>query len=72
MYKTIWKIQCSARKEQYTAEFTQYHFGANPKFPRWYFEEGKTYEVEMLWNVKIINTPKMLFKCLFNEYVIKG
>lgn len=72
MYKTIWKIRCFAKKEEYTVEFTQYHFGAKPKFPAWYLEEDSAYEIEMKWNVKTMNTPKLLFKCLFNKWVIRG
>ena len=66
MYKTIWAIHNGVFK----TEFTQYHFGKTPKFPTWYMEENTVYEIEMLWNLKLVNTLKMFFKCLFHEYKI--
>ena len=66
MYKTIWRIYDGA----YRTEFTQYHFGKTPRFPSWYMEIDTTYEIEMVWSVKLINSLKMFIKCLFKEYKI--
>lgn len=69
MTKTIWLIIDNT--ENTKTEFTYYHFGKAPQFPAWYFESGHNYEVEMVWNFKLINTFKIFFKCLFHQYVIK-
>ena len=66
MYKTVWSINDG----EFKTELTYYHFGKEPKFPTWYMEEGSTYEIEVVWTLKLICTPKMLFKCLFHEYII--
>lgn len=69
MYKTIWMIKDI---ENNTAtELTLYHFGKAPKFPTWYMESGKTYEIEMLWNLKLVHTPQLFFECLTHTYIIK-
>lgn len=68
MYKTIWSINDG----KYITKFTYYHFGKEPKFPSWYMEEGIAYEIEVIWNVKLVRTFKMFFKCLFREYVISS
>ena len=67
MYKTIWAISDGENK----TELTWYHFGKEPQFPSWYMEEGKAYEIEMLWNVKLLHTFKIFVKCLFHEYTIR-
>ena len=67
MYKTVWLINDG----EFKTEFTLYHFGKEPKFPSWYMEAGKVYEIEMIWNVKLVCTPKMFFKCLFREHIIR-
>lgn len=67
MYKTIWHIYDGESK----TELTWYHFGKEPKFPAWYMEESKVYEIEMVWNVKLLCTPKLFLKCLFHEYTIR-
>ncbi len=67
MYKTIWSIKTDNDK----IELTFYHFNKIPKFPTWYMEENKTYEIEMLWNFKLINCLKMFFRCLTHFYIIK-
>ena len=67
MYKTIWFINVEKSK----TELTYYHFGKKPKFPTWYMEKDVTYEIEMKWNVKLIHTPKIFFKCLFREWIIR-
>ena len=69
MYKTVWMIK--SLTENITTELTWYHFGKEPKFPSWYMEEGETYEIEMIWNLKLIYTPKMFFRCLTHFYKIK-
>lgn len=71
MYKTIWAIYDETEQEKIKTNFVYYHFGKNPQFPSWYFEEGHIYIIEMLWNVKIIINIKTFMKCLFHEYVIK-
>lgn len=67
MYKTVWLIN----DKEFKTEFTYYHFGKEPKFPTWYMEAGKVYEIEMVWNLKLVHTLKMFFKCLFQEYRIR-
>lgn len=66
MYKTVWFINDG----KFRTEFTYYHFGKEPKFPTWYMEEGVTYGIKMIWNLKLVCTPKMFFKCLFHEYAV--
>ena len=56
MYKTVWMIKSLTKNT--TTELTWYHFGKEPKFPSWYMEEGEAYEIEMIWNFKLIHTPK--------------
>lgn len=68
MYKTVWQINY----EEFQTELTYYHFGKEPKFPSWYMqEEGITYKIEMKWNLKLVRTPKMFFKCLFRDWIIR-
>lgn len=67
MYKTVWLIN----DEEFRTEFTYYHFGKEPKFPTWYMQKGVAYEIKMAWNSKLACTPRMFFKCLFHEYVIR-
>ena len=68
MYKTVWQINY----ENFKTELTYYHFGKEPKFPSWYMqEENTTYEIEMVWNLKLVYTPKMFFKCLFRDWLIR-
>ena len=69
MYKTIWAIKID---NQYNVKFTYYHFGKTPQFPNWYMEENHWYEIELLWNVKLISTLKIFLKCLFKHYIIQG
>ena len=70
MTKTTWII--TDLNENIKTELTYYHFGKEPKFPSWYMEEGKAYEIEMVWNFKLIHTPKLFFKCLTHFYIIKA
>jgi hypothetical protein len=67
MYKTIWIINAGRSK----TELTCYHFGNKPKFPSRYMVEGVSYEIEMVWNLKLVSTLKMFFKCLFHNYSLK-
>lgn len=69
MYKTVWMIK--SLTENITTELTWYHLGKEPKFPSWYMEESKAYEIEMIWNFKLIYTPKLFFRCLTHFYKIK-
>ena len=69
MYKTIWAIKDLT--ENTKIELTWYHFGREPKFPTWYMEENKSYEIEMIWNVKILHTPALFLKCLTHFYIVK-
>ncbi len=69
MYKTIWTIKDVIDNTE--TELTYYHFGKNPKFPSWYMEENHVYEIEMLWNFKLIHTPTLFFRCLTGFYIIK-
>ncbi len=67
MYKTVWFINDG----EFKTEFTYYHFNKEPKFPSWYMEAGKVYEIEMAWNLKLMPCLKMFVKCLFHEYLIR-
>lgn len=67
MYKTTWYI----KTEEFETELTWYHFGKEPKFPTWYMKEGTVYEIEMIWNIRLVPTLKAFLKCLFHEYIIK-
>ncbi len=66
MYKTIWFIDDG----EDNIKFIYYHFGREPKFPSWYMQNGITYEIEMVYNLKLSSTLKMFFKCLFHEYTV--
>lgn len=68
MYKTVWYIYDGEEK----TELTWYHFGKRPQFPSWYMEEGKVYEMELIWHFRLIPTFSAFRKCLFHEYTIKG
>ena len=67
MYKTIWIIHYNND----TVELTLYHFGADPKFPTWYMEANTVYEIEMIWNSKLIFNFNTFIKCLTHTYIIK-
>ena len=67
MYKTTWYIKIDGKDE---VRLAYYHFGTEPEFPKWYMEEDHFYNIEMVWNHKLIATPKIFWKCLFNAYVI--
>jgi len=67
MYKTTWHI----KNEEFETELTWYHFGRKPKFPTWYMKEGTVYEIEMIWNFKLVSTLRAFLKCLFHEYIVK-
>ena len=69
MYKTVWLI---IENDKIKTKFSWYHFGSTPKFPTWYMEKNKTYEIEMIYNIKLIINLKIFFKCLFHHYEIKG
>lgn len=73
MYKTIWLIHDEDKNGKVIkSEFTQYHFGKTPQFPAWYMEENHAYEIEMLWNFRLILRPNLFIKCLFKSYAVKG
>lgn len=69
MYKTIWMIHDEI--DNTDTKLTYYHLGEKPKFPTWYFEENHSYNVEMMWNLKLVKTPKLFFKCLIKFYIIQ-
>ena len=69
MTKTIWMIKDET--DNTTTELTYYHFKSNPQFPSWYMNENPLYTVEMIFNLKLVRTPKIFFKCLTHFYVIK-
>lgn len=66
MYKTEWRIDT----EGYTATMVCYHFGKHPYFPSRSMVENEVYEIEMIWNSKLVNTPKIFWKCLFHKRVV--
>ena len=70
MTKTTWMIIDETTNTK--TELTYYHFSKEPKFPSWYMKEGKAYEIEMIWNFKLIHTPKLFFRCLTHFYKIKN
>lgn len=65
MYKTHWEI----KNEQYIIFLDCYHFGKTPRFPSNFLKENKAYEIEMIWNLKLINTPEIFWKCLLRKNV---
>lgn len=67
MYKTVWLINDG----EFKTELTYYHFGKEPKFPSWYMEKGIAYEIEMVWNLKLMHIPITFLKCLFHEYEVR-
>ena len=69
MWKTIWII--TDETENVSTELTYYHFKAEPKFPSWYMEANHSYNIEMIWNIKLIRTFNIFFKCLTHFYIIK-
>lgn len=71
MYKTIWNIYDETENVHVQFKFTYYHFGKTPKFPTWYCEEGHTYIIEMVWNLRLIPTLKMFCKCLLKKYTLE-
>lgn len=68
MYKTVWLI--TDKTDDTTTQLTYYHFKREPKFPSWYLEEERIYEIEMLWNLSLVHNPKLFFKCLTHFYKI--
>ena len=70
MYKTVWAIY--HKEDNYTTELTYYHFGKEPKFPSWYMiEEGKVYEIEMIWNLRLVCNFETFTDCLFKAWIVK-
>lgn len=69
MTKTTWTI--IDETDNTKTELVYYHFGKEPKFPSWYMEKGHNYNIEMVWNFKLLKTPKLFFKCLTHFYIIK-
>lgn len=68
MTKTTWII--IDKTDNTETELTYYHFSKEPKFPTWYMEEGHIYSIEMLWNIKLIKSLSIFFKCLVHHYII--
>lgn len=69
MTKTVWIIIDETTNTK--TELTYYHFGKEPQFPAWYMEVDHVYTIEMIWNLKLLKTPKLFFKCLTHFYIIK-
>lgn len=67
MYKTIWTV--INLETNIKTIVTYYHFGKEPKFPSSYMEKDTIYEIEMGFNNKLLNTPKIFFKCLTKKVV---
>lgn len=72
MYKTIWFITDNTEQKSYTIKLTYYHFGKTPKFPSWYMEDNHVYEIEMLWNIKLIHKPSLFIKRLFHYFILSA
>lgn len=71
MYKTIWLIIDENDKETTKTQLTFYHFGKEPKFPTWYMEENHAYNIEMIFNFKLIIRFSIFLKCLTHSYIIQ-
>ena len=69
MTKTIWMI--TDETDNIKTGLVYYHFSKEPKFPTWYMEEGHIYSIKMLWNIKLINSLSVFFKCLVHRYIIE-
>jgi hypothetical protein len=69
MFKTIWLI--TDKNDNSQTKLTYYHFGKEPKFPSWYMMEGSVYEIEMLWNFKLVSCFNAFVKCLFHSWEFK-
>ena len=63
MYKTLWNI----KTERDSKQIFCYHFGKRPYFPPHFLKEDNHYEIEMVWNLKLIKTFKIFLKCLFHK-----
>jgi hypothetical protein len=63
MYKTMWYI----KTERGSKQIFCYHFGKRPYFPPHLLKEDNHYEIEMIWNLKLIKTFKIFLKCLFHK-----
>lgn len=70
MTKTVWMIIDETANIK--TELTYYHFSKEPQFPKWYLEANHTYTIEMIWNLKLVKTPELFFKCLTHFHIIKG
>ena len=70
MTKTVWLI-VDKTDDIIKTELTYYHFGKAPKFPTWYMEENHLYEIEMIWNFRLIHRFNIFWKCLCHTYIIK-
>lgn len=68
MTKTTWTIIDETNTK---TELVYYHFGKEPKFPTWYMEEGHNYNIEMVWNFKLVISLSTFYKCLVHRYIIK-
>lgn len=69
MTKTIWMV--INETENTKTELTYYHFGKEAKFPNVYMEENYVYTIEMIWNLRLITTPALFFKCLTHKKITK-
>ena len=69
MYKTVWNIKDNIDNTK--TKLTYYHLGYIPKFPAWYMKGNRIYEIEMIWNFKLICTPAIFFRCLTGFYIIE-
>ena len=70
MTKTIWLVIDESTNIK--RELTYYHFGKKPQFPCDYLKANHVYTIEMIWNFKLVKTPKMFFMCLTHSYITKG
>lgn len=66
MRKSIWVVI----DEDYHHDFlvTCYHFGKTPTFPNHFLQSGRSYSIELAWDVKIIGGIGRFFKCLIKSY----
>lgn len=69
MYKTIWKIE--DKTNACITQLTYYHLGKTPKFPTWYMEENHVYEIEIMFNIKLIKKISIFIQCLTHCSIIK-
>ena len=68
MFSTTWLVKDETNKLEMRVKY--YHFKREPQFPPHFLEESNSYQIEMLWNNKLILKPLIFCKCLFHDCII--